>query len=50
MALTLAPASNTGSYTWTASENGVFYLICTVGSHCTGGNMKQRITVSGCPV
>jgi hypothetical protein len=37
-----------GSYTYTATANGTFYMICTVGSHCTGGNMKQKVVVTGC--
>lgn len=37
-----------GNYTYTATANGSYYMICTVGSHCTSGNMKQKLTVTGC--
>lgn len=37
-----------GQYTWTASRNGQFNLICSVGSHCSGGGMQALVTVSGC--
>ena len=44
----LAPLGMSGSYTWTASSNGVFNLICSFGSHCAFGGMQVLVTVSGC--
>ncbi len=45
---TLAPISTGGAYTWTATSNGQFNLICSVGTHCSGGGMQALVTVSGC--
>jgi hypothetical protein len=44
----LAPLGMSGSYTWTATSNGVFNLLCSYGSHCEFGNMQVLVTVSGC--
>ena len=36
-----------GPLAWTApAEEGMVYVICGVGTHCAGGNMKLAITVS----
>ena len=37
----------TGPLAWTApAEEGVTYVICGVGNHCTDGKQKLAITVS----
>ena len=36
-----------GPLAWTApKEEGITYVICGVGNHCTDGNQKLAITVS----
>ena len=35
-----------GPLAWTAYGEGMVHVICGVGTHCAGGNMKLAITVS----
>ncbi len=44
------PYAENGTYTFTATTNGKFYLKCDVDDHCfpQGGNMVLPVTVSGC--
>ena len=35
-----------GPFSFVTNTEGVHYFICGVGSHCSAGNMKAKITVS----
>ena len=44
----LKAASMNSSYTWTATQDGEFFFICSLPDHCSTGNMQLKVTVSGC--
>ena len=38
--------NNIDPFIWQAESDGVYYFACGVGTHCSAGGMKAKITVA----
>ena len=38
--------NNIDPFIWQADTDGIFYFACGVGTHCSAGGMKAKITVA----